>query len=496
MLRNIILTFSLVVIVKPAISQFEKTQITTTTLVEQRSIYLNGGVRSSVGGKSRVVVPIPELPSNTKEWYYSFYTSEGTSGIANLNLAVQLSSYLVDQTGITSNLLGKVKVPNGSASIDVYLLRYDNIKAFEEKWDLSGGTFSYFPDGSVKNTSQAAVKVSNANKGQWYLGILNPSSLNGINITVEVTAIVENIIYVDEWTTENKNKFITYCLEGFKTESNGKSIVCNCVLEKMLEHNTPSTWDKLTSNEQEVLFNSIKDNCFIETGNIKLKNDENLYQKQINYKSLIEQADQMQNGGNLEEAVKLYSEASILFPEDSYPKNQIDKLNRVIAQIKADNAVLKSKIDKINAIYNESNAAANLGEYTEAIAKIDSCLKLILIDKKLIDALGSSVIAKLYNSAAWYAILINNLNWASVYLKKGLSYDDGNMYLRGNLGLFHLLKGNYSEAEKAFLYYKRKERLPNGDKWVDVIESDLNLLEKKGMANSDFNRIRVLLKIK
>ena len=57
-------------------------------------------------------------------------------------------------------------------------------------------------------------------------------------------------------------------------------------------------------------------------------------------------------------------------------------------------------------------------------------------------------------------------------------------------------EGNYSEAEKAFLYYKRKEKLPNGKKWVDIIAEDLKLLESKGMGNSDFDKIRTLLKIK
>jgi hypothetical protein len=70
------------------------------------------------------------------------------------------------------------------------------------------------------------------------------------------------------------------------------------------------------------------------------------------------------------------------------------------------------------------------------------------------------------------------------------------MYLRGNLGVFHLLKGNYTEAEKAFLYYKRKDKLPDGTTWVDSIAIDLELLESKGMGNSDFDKIRTLLKIK
>ena len=82
-------------------SQYTKTERTSKTIVQQRSFYLNGGLRASAGGKSRVVIPF-DLPKNTIEWYYSFSTSEGTSGTKNLNLAIQLSSYLVDQTVATA----------------------------------------------------------------------------------------------------------------------------------------------------------------------------------------------------------------------------------------------------------------------------------------------------------------------------------------------------------------------------------------------------------
>ena len=141
--------------------QYTKIERSTKTIVEQRSIYLNGGTRASVGGKSRVVIPF-DLPQNTVEWYYSFSTDAGISGTKNLNLAIQLSTLLVDQTGTTASLMNQVKVPSGSSSIDVYLLNSENQTAFEEKWDNNGGSIDFISEGTVKNTKQAVVMVDGA----------------------------------------------------------------------------------------------------------------------------------------------------------------------------------------------------------------------------------------------------------------------------------------------------------------------------------------------
>ncbi|MFB0926279.1 MAG: hypothetical protein QMB65_13510, partial [Vicingaceae bacterium] len=475
--------------------QYTKTERSTKTIVQERSIYLNGGTRASVGGKSRVVIPF-DLPQNTVEWYYSFSTSEGTSGTKKLNLAIQLSTLLVDQTGTTANLMNQVKVPSGSSGIDVYLLNSENQNAFEEKWDNNGGTFYFISEGTVKNTKQAIVKVDDVKSGRWYLGLKNPSSLDGVNTFVEITAVIQNDVYVDEWTIENKNKLKSNCLAGFYTQSTGKNDVCDCLLGKITTQNLPSQWNKQDSNTRNIINNSFIESCYYETGNSSLKNAEVEYEKQANYKSLIEKADKMRNSGDLEEAVKAYSEASLLITEEQYPKEQITELNEKIEIIKLERAQLQSSIDNVNTIIKEAHAASAISDYSDARSKMSSALELIINDKKLKDSYGSERIARFYNSAAWWSILLNELDDAGDFLKKGLSNDSQNMYLRGNLGLFHLLKGNYSEAEKAFLYYKRKEKLSNGKKWGDVIAEDLKLLESKGMGNSDFKKIRTLLKIK
>ena len=253
--------------------QYTKTTRTTKVIIPQRAIYLNGGLRATTGGKSRVTIPI-NLPEHTIEWYYSFSTSAGVSGTKNLNLALQLSSYLVDQTGTTAQFMNKVQVPAGSKSIDIYLLNSSNRTAFIQKWDNNGGTYSYIPEGTTQNTRQATVKINGINSGNWYLGLKNPSSLDGVNIFIEVTAIVENKIYIDEWTDEEKNKIKTNCLEIFNTSLEGKSDVCDCLVHKITVNNLPSAWLKYYSSMQQKIVNAELNSCYRETNNLELKEGE------------------------------------------------------------------------------------------------------------------------------------------------------------------------------------------------------------------------------
>ncbi len=162
----------------------------TVQLIQPRQIYLNGGLRSHVGGKSRTYIEV-DLPLHTVKWYYSFTTSKGQSGSNELNLALQLSSLLLDPSGTIGSMLSSIKVPNGTSVIDVFLCNRANINAFLNKADNNGGTFYYDMQGSTLNTKQAVVEVNNVNQGTWFLGIKNPSSLNAVNITIEVVAIVK-----------------------------------------------------------------------------------------------------------------------------------------------------------------------------------------------------------------------------------------------------------------------------------------------------------------
>lgn len=185
-------------IIQTSYSQDLKRKFNTKKIIEKRSLYINGGARSHFGGKSRVYIKI-DLPPNTDHWYYSFSTSKGKSGNKNLNLAVQLTGFALDPSGITSTTLKAIDVPTGEASVDVYLLDNINKNAFINKEG-----FRYYPEGMVENTKQAAVRIDDVKEGTWYLGIRNPSSLNGLNFNIEVVAVQKNKKDIKDNTNEEK----------------------------------------------------------------------------------------------------------------------------------------------------------------------------------------------------------------------------------------------------------------------------------------------------
>ncbi|NMH86918.1 tetratricopeptide repeat protein [Flavivirga algicola] len=198
-------------------------------IIEPRSIYLNGGMRSNFGGKSRTYLKI-DLPPNTVQWYYSFSTSKGKSGVKNLNLALQVSSLFSGSGAITSTALSSIKVPSGSGSIDVYLCDRENIDLFYDKADRKGSTFYHIMEGTVENTKQAVVQINDVKTNTWYLGLKNPSSLDGINISIEVVAITEKVII--ETKSQEQEKAELYGNLGWAQFENGNYLKCIAYCDK------------------------------------------------------------------------------------------------------------------------------------------------------------------------------------------------------------------------------------------------------------------------
>jgi len=191
--KTLLFILLLLLIVTRLSSQITKITHKTVTLVEQRSIKLNGGGRAAFGGKSRTCIEI-DLPKNTIEWYYCYTTSANENETSNLNLAVQLTSLLfpitaiLGSSGITQQLLSSIKIPAGSHVLDVYLIGGQYVNSF-----LNKTNFNYEVGGSVENTTQCTNMIQNHNSGTWYLALRNPSSLYAVNIKIEVVAIVEEL---------------------------------------------------------------------------------------------------------------------------------------------------------------------------------------------------------------------------------------------------------------------------------------------------------------
>ena len=207
--------------------QTTQTEQKTRQLIEERNIYLNGGARSQFGGKSRTYIQI-NLPENTLKWYYSFSTSPGESGTKSLSLLTQLTTLAIGPTGLAS-VLTDVEVPSGSQSIDVYLLDKTNVDRFIKKEDLNGGTFYYYLQGSVENTKHGIIEINEITRGTCFLGLKNPSSLNGVNILIEVVAVIEE-------KSEKQTKAELYGGMGWKQFEKDNYEKCIEYSNKALEH--------------------------------------------------------------------------------------------------------------------------------------------------------------------------------------------------------------------------------------------------------------------
>jgi len=201
----------------PMYAQISGTKKSTVPLIQQREIYLNGGTRSAFDGHSRVTLKI-DLPPNTKSWYYSFSTSAGQSGVENLNLAIQLSALILEPS-LSRPLVDNLRVPPGSSAIDVYLLDQPNSDLFFGKADLHGGNFNYFREGSGFNMKHGAVEIDEIISGTFYLGLKNPGLLDGINVVIEVVALVEEV-------DDSQATAITYGNLGWKAFEDGNYDRC------------------------------------------------------------------------------------------------------------------------------------------------------------------------------------------------------------------------------------------------------------------------------
>jgi len=222
---------------------------------------------SQVGGKSRTIIPI-NLPKGTTAWYYSFSTSVAGKGTKNLQLLSRLATIAADPSSLSSNLIANIKLPTGSHTIDVYLLENkENADAFIDKVDNSGGIFYYNRDGSVTATKQGIVNVSRISTSTMYLGIKNPSPLEGIDVIIEVVAIVPVQVYEDKWTVANVNKIYSNCLSLFSFRNAEVEQICNCMKNKITTIYRPSEFLKISASNQTKLYKDEIANCAIATEN-------------------------------------------------------------------------------------------------------------------------------------------------------------------------------------------------------------------------------------
>lgn len=212
------------------------------------------------------------LPPNTVKWYYTFSASREQKDIERVQESFSLLSkvsYAFDQSGSSAATLSLIGQPPGSNYCDVYLIsNYNNVSPFERK-----ERFYFNRAGSRENFMSGTVEVTEQTSGRQYLGFRNNSSTWGINITVEVVAIVKEEITTNGWTKEQKDALYNGFKKEFKKNGASKylsdseeSSLIICMLKKFLASHSPEQVQSYAEYEAKEIFMQLAKDCDAELG--------------------------------------------------------------------------------------------------------------------------------------------------------------------------------------------------------------------------------------
>jgi tetratricopeptide (TPR) repeat protein len=241
------------------------------TLLSGQSIYLNGTANGASGGKSRTYYKI-DLPANTIEWYYIYSTSASEGGNKTLELASQLSK-LIDPTGLTSIAATSLFAPSGESVIDIYVMGPEN-KGYFMKKD-SWGAWEYenpggYDEGKTVNAKQGKARIDDVKNGTVYIGIKNPDTWNGVNVNIEVAAIVEiQETNLSEWSSKTKSELYNTFKENIITngiDDDIASTISNCIVNKLIITYTPADFSELSENEINQIVEKTGNDCLQSLG--------------------------------------------------------------------------------------------------------------------------------------------------------------------------------------------------------------------------------------
>jgi hypothetical protein len=235
-------------------------------LIEPRQIFINSATK--LNGKTRIDIKI-DLPPNTIEWYYSFSTTPSPSK-NNLNLLSQLTR-LYDPYGIATVSIDALSVPDGFASVDVFLMDVKGLGKFYKKDIFNQYEYTdpgSYSEGTVKNTHQGKIKIDDITSGTLFLGIRNPSINTGVNVMIEVVAIVEASEYDNsKWSKETKDNLYNILKSGFTKEVKGQyseiaiEDFCECLVDSIVSKYSPESFTELAEYEKKKVYKSILKEC-------------------------------------------------------------------------------------------------------------------------------------------------------------------------------------------------------------------------------------------
>lgn len=222
-----------------------------------------------VGGNSRTGFKI-DLPPNTVEWYYAFTTEPNKNNDQIIQLESQIGFLLQQTTGISGNLLNLIKIPIGQGLIDIYLTDRKGYDVFFKKdffgmWEYTAPNHTI--EGSRTNIKDGKVKIDDIRKGSHFIVIRNTSSTTGINVKLEVVAIVEETTTdLNVWDKKSKDLLFNSLKGDMKksfpqyTEDKIEEVT-GCVMSKFTTNLKPVDISTLAEYELKAMVKKYVSEC-------------------------------------------------------------------------------------------------------------------------------------------------------------------------------------------------------------------------------------------
>lgn len=156
-----------------------------------QNIYLNSTSNAFwKNGNTKSIIPV-DLPEGTVEWYYEFTSSRSKeliqANVEKFQLAAELSS-LIDKSGLLSASINVFTTPPGNDVCDIYLFENNYYNQF-----LNEQQFNHFPVGTRQNYKSGVVQIRNLPLKKPMIGIQNKDMMYGINVSIQIIAVVSKI---------------------------------------------------------------------------------------------------------------------------------------------------------------------------------------------------------------------------------------------------------------------------------------------------------------
>ena len=162
--------------------------------------------------------------------------------------------------------------------------------------------------------------------GSFAVGLSNPSVKTGINVKIEISAVVAkstpiyNVVAANFPTADKSEMWQTaereVLFQRIKTRFDGRddpsvSTACFCVLQKLIRNFTPDELRQRAASEQEILLSRMQKDCFSESNNVQLAIDMD------NLTANKHDVDSLEKVGNLPKLLDLSRKIAATYPSVS-----------------------------------------------------------------------------------------------------------------------------------------------------------------------------------